>query len=119
MLHHVCGWIVLGCKCSPLWMEQRALICPGPNKGPISLSRGEPTPAPCLSFPALCQTRSWETLNGSFQAFVFWQLCFCFLCPSLSPSLSGYSVGSAPVFTLRSSAVLPLLPTPRSPVPER
>lgn len=81
--------------------------------------REGPTPAPCLSFPALCQTRSWETLNGSFQAFVFWQLCFCFLCPSLSPSLSGYSVGSAPVFTLRGSAVLPLLPTPRSPVPER
>lgn len=21
MLHHVCGWTVLGCKCLPFWME--------------------------------------------------------------------------------------------------
>lgn len=49
-----------------------------------------PVPAPAASAPrpALCQTSSWETLNGSFQAFVFLAAVFLFSLPlSLSPPL--------------------------------
>lgn len=49
-----------------------------------------PVPAPaasarCSSFPALCQAHSWETLNGSFQAFVFLAAVFLFSLPLSLP----------------------------------
>lgn len=69
--------------------EDAASVWTGVKHGVQIPEQAGPVPAPAASAPrpALCQTCSWETLNGSFQAFVFWQLCFCFPCPSLSPLL--------------------------------
>jgi len=71
-----------------------------------------PAPAASAPCPALCQDCSWETLNGSFQAFLFGSCVFVFLPLSLPAALWFH------MFTLPGSAVLPP-PTPCLPVPER
>lgn len=91
---------------SPLWSWGTHAACGWirvKHGGQIPEQAG-PVPAPAASAPrpALCQTSSWETLNGSFQAFVFLAAVFLF---SLPLSLSRRR--SAPVFTLLGSAALP------------
>lgn len=81
---------------SPLWSWGTHAAC-----GWIRVKHGVqipeqagPVPAPAASAPrpALCQTSSWETLNGSFQAFVFLAAVFLFSLPLSLLPLLGSSV---------------------------
>lgn len=77
------------------------------------ISKCSPLFPPCPVPNALLGDPEWL-----FSGFCFLAAVFLFSLP-LSPLLSGYSVGSAPVFTLLGSAVLPPLLTPCLLVPER